>query len=150
MEPCTILDLSAIAEDVEETLGIEDAIMYVRQDMQTSKWFKDHGVSLQFQVIGNHKAAIHMYGKSKVSLEILRNWIIQCSSWIMDNTETTCMIVYCKISDLRLRFLLRACGASRVAVLPEGNGEGKDEILYVFSKKDREKYERRITCHKQS
>ena len=148
MEPCTILDLGAIAKDVEQTLGIEDAIMYVRQDMLTSKWFKDHGVSLQYQIIGNHKVTIHMYGKSVVSLETLRTWIIQCSGWIIDNTETTCILVYCRTSDMPLRFLLRACGARRIAILPEGNGE-EDEILYVFSKKDREKYERRITCHKQ-
>lgn len=148
IKPCTILDLRDLADDVEHTIGV-DSFMYVRGDMQVSKWFRAYGISLQFQVIGNHKVAIHMYGESSVSLETLRNWIILCSAWVMDNTPCTCILVYCKRTDKKLRFLLSACGAKRVAVLPQGNGEDEDELLYVFSKKDRALYEGRVTCHRQ-
>lgn len=145
--PATILDLEDIAKDVSDTLGV-DAFLYVRQDLQLSTWFRSFGISLQYQVIGNHKRALHMFGKSEVSLETVRNWVILCSAYVMDNTECTCILVYCRKSDIKLRFLLRACGAKASCVLPEGNGE-EDELLYVFSKKDRRIYEEKVTCHKQ-
>jgi hypothetical protein len=148
MKPCDIRDLADLVEDVRHTLGV-DALMYIRSDLQVSKWFRGCGISLQFQVIGDHKAALHMYGTSNVPLKELRNWISECGSWMWDNTECTCVLVYCKKSDRKLRFLLSAGGAKMTAVLPQGNGEDEDELLYVFSKKDRAIYEGRATCHRQ-
>lgn len=149
MRPCTILDLSALVEAVDLTLGI-DSFMYVRESISrgTDKWFLIGSIALQYQLIGNHKVNLHMYGKNELSLETLRNSIVSSGSWLMDNTETTCIVVYCKESDRKLRFLLRACGGEVACKIPNGDGD-KDELLYLFSKRDRKTYEERITCHKQ-
>lgn len=146
--PCTILDLGAMVPQVDKTMGV-DTFMYVRQSLAgPDKWFQIGSIVLQFQLIGDHKVNLHMYGENDVSLETLRNFIVLAGAWMMDNTATTCILCYCKISDRKLRFLLRACGGPDPLTIPNGDGED-DELLYIFSKKDRIRYERRVTCHKQ-
>lgn len=145
----TIFQTEDIVKAVEMTTG-QDAILYVRNDMRNplSMWFYREGIALQFQMIGDHKWILHMYGVSGDKLRNLRDWIIKVSSYLMDNTECTCILVFCKESDMRLRFLIKATGHDEGMRIPNGNGK-EDEILYVYNKNDREIYERRIRCHKQ-
>lgn len=139
-----ILDLNNITRAVDETTG-QESITFVRGDLKVNYWFYKDSIALQYAILGKHKVALHMFGHSEMSLETLRNWIIESSLWVVDNSEITCIMVFCKRSDLRLRFLLANCGATRQCVLEEANGI-EDELLYVFNVKHRDKYERRVTC----
>ena len=148
IKPCTVLDVAELAEAVEKTTLI-DAIPYVSQDIKLNKWFYRRGVALQFQILGDHKCAIHLFGTPQDSLRELRDWVIGCGSWMFDNTEISCLLVFCRENDLHLRFLIRATGAERCCRLIDADGYDGDELLFVYSKSYRELYEGKVKCHKQ-
>ena len=142
-----ILDLEKIASAMELTLGV-GSMMYARQMINVNYFFLLRGIVLEYVVVGNHKVILHMYGEPNMSLETLRNWIVKTESWLFDHTDISCILVFCKQEDMKLRFLVRETGAERSAIIPNADGD-KGELLYVYSKDSRDKYERRVTCQQQ-
>lgn len=145
---CTILDIEDVAEAVSHTLKV-DCFLYARMELLgPNYWFYQNGLALQFQILGDHKCIIHIYGVSRDKLRDIRDFIVSAGSWVCDNTSMTCLLVFCREDDMKLRYLIRATGMSKKVYIPSADGD-QGEFMYIYTKEDRKRFEEKILCHKQ-
>ena len=148
IQPATILDLADMAEAVTETMGY-DCFDYIRNEVYGPNiWYYKNGLALQHQILGDHKVIVHLYGVSRDKLRDIRDFVIMAGANTMDTKGITCFLVFCKETDMALRFLVRATGAKEGISIPQANGT-ESEIMYVLTEEDRKIYEGRVKCHKQ-
>lgn len=149
MEPCTLKDLRILNEIFQSYYG-QDTILWVRERLYSSVhkiFLFGEEVAISYEKMGTYKYAIHLVGYTNRVVE-LKDFVIQTGAWMMDNTQCTCIIAFADVNNKRLQRFIGTTGGERVCTIRNANGD-YDEIMYVYSKNDRSKFEGRIRCLKQ-
>ena len=149
MEPCTLKDLGVLNEIFQNYYG-QDTVLWVRERLYSTVhkiFLFGEEVAISYEMIGTAKYAVHLIGHTK-QISLLKDFIIQTGSWMMDNTPCTCIIAFAPVDNTRLQMFIGLTGGKRMCTVRNANGDN-DEIMYVYSKDDRLELEGRIRCLKQ-
>lgn len=138
IKPCTIRDLPVLMELCEEYFQ-RDCTEWLRGKLYSKEHhlflFKEELI-VSFELISPYKYCIHIIGTSKGTKE-LRDYFLQIGSWVFDNTEATCLLVFASNSNKRLQRFVAITGGKRIGIVKEGDKD-IDEVLYSYSKTDKE------------
>ena len=131
IQPCTIADLGALTEIVEDYHGpTEDFHLRIRSDVlgiTFGTWFLYDGMAMCYERIGKRKAQAHIYSVSRDKRgKRLRDFAVKAGRWMLDNTEVTTILNFVEPDRRDLMFFMRMIGSKKVGVIP-----GTNQILYV-------------------
>lgn len=138
IKPCDIRDIHKIEPTVTKMFGFNSTV-WIREKIYSKLdyfFYFDEDLTLYIQAIGNHKFSIHTLGSTKRMREY-KNFAISAGGWMFDNTACTSLIAYTSVDNKRMQRFISLSGGKRVGIIPDADGVGKDEIMYVLPIRDR-------------
>lgn len=148
IKPCDIRDFLSIELISSKHFGT-DTSLWVRERLysQVHRLFLfNEEVVVSYELIGKHKYAIHILGETNKT-KGFKDFVINSGSWMMKHTNCTCILAFAGENNKRLQRFIGLTGGKRVGYIPNADGE-LGEILYMYSKIDKEELVGRVSCLK--
>jgi len=89
-----------------------------------------------FMGVDDNKLIAHVYSHPEGRGKELKDFMVECGKKVLELTGCSSLINFVEIDNKPLQYFMRKLGATRVGLIEDGGGKGKDQIMYSSSWKN--------------